>query len=135
MKKNHVANKWAEFLNNPGYNLANLGRPAIFLLPTKKLKRKFRNTSVEKDLHGFLVNNFGAYTTSLISNFGFWKSDTEMLTYDECREYEVSFAGKEKIPLLLAKVASISAYIGEDCIYFKAGQYACLVYPSKKKRV
>ena len=124
-------NKWKQFRDSKNYHLVNLGRPAIFLLPSKKLNRKFNGTTVKEYLRNFLINNFGAYTSSLISNFGVWKNGKKMIVYDECQEYEVSFVGKEKIPLLLKKITEICLAIEEDCIYFKAGQYACLLYPPK----
>ena len=64
-------NKWAEFFGR-NYKLVNLGRPAIFLLPIKKLHKHFRTTTVEKYLHAFLTKNFDAYTTSTVPSFGIW---------------------------------------------------------------
>ncbi len=123
-------NKWAA-LAGRGYRIEDLGRPAIFLIPIKKLKKKIRGVSVEKDLHKFLVNNFGAYTTSTIPGFGFWKNAERATISDACREYEVSIFGKGKIPALLKKLAEIATATEEECIYMKAGQYSALVYPEK----
>ena len=124
-------NKWEAFKDNKYYKLKDLGRPAIFLLPAKKLKRKVNGISIDKSLNEFILKNFGAYTTSLLPSFGFWRNDKKKIVYDKCLEYEVSFAGKEKIPLLLRKIAEVAAAIDEECIYFKAGQYTCLVFPKK----
>jgi len=124
--------KWRRFRSR-NYTLKDLGRPAIFLLPTGKLRIKIGNLSVGEHLHRFLIKNFGAYTSSTIPSFGFWKSTKEAAIQDECREYEVSFLGKEKIPVLIDKLAEIALVIGEECIYLKAGQYACLIYPRKPK--
>jgi hypothetical protein len=51
------------------------------------------------------------------------------MVLDESRQYAVSFKGKDRIPLLLEELAHIATLAGEECIYFEAGQYACLVYP------
>ncbi|KKQ36029.1 MAG: hypothetical protein US50_C0001G0031 [Candidatus Nomurabacteria bacterium GW2011_GWB1_37_5] len=125
-----MKNKW-KGLEGRGYRLQNLGRPAIFLLPIKKLKKKVRGQAVEKTLHKFLIEEFGAYTSSTIPNFGIWENIKKMKVSDKCRQYEVSFVGKKRIPILLEKLAEIAGQIGEDCIYFKAGQYTTLVYPAK----
>ena len=125
--------KWESLRNGKLYHIDDLGRPGVFLLPAQKLKMRIGDMTVEEDLHEFLVKAFGAYTSSTVPNFGFWKAESEKrVFYDICVEYEVAFAGKEKIPLLLAKLASIAQAIGEECIYVKAGQYACLVSQPKQ---
>lgn len=122
-------NKWAG-LDGPGYEVDDLGRPGVFLLPSVKLKRfSMDGRTVEEALRDFLIANFGAYTETNVPYFGFWRDGGQNLVYDECRQYEVAFFGKERIPLLLAKLADICRIIGEDCIYVKAGQYAALVRP------
>lgn len=122
--------KWKEFEKSKCYKIVDLGRPAIFKIPTKKLKKKNQRGEILKEsLEKFLAGTFGAYSLSPIPGyFGVWV-DGERVIYDICTEYEVSFLGKEKIPALLEKLAKTSKDIGEVCIYFKAGQYACLVYP------
>lgn len=122
--------KWKSFTRG-NYTIEDLGRPAVFLLPIKKLQRKMGDVTIEEELHKFLIDHFGAYTASTIPSFGFWRNAKEATISDECREYEVSFLGKDRIPVLLEKLAKIAAIIDEKCIYVKAGQYSCLVYPSK----
>jgi hypothetical protein len=123
-----MRSKW-QSLAGPEYRLVDLGRPAVFLLPTKKLTK-----AIEKDLHRFILAHFGAYTTSTIPSFGFWKDADRATISDECRIYEVSFLGKDRIPVLLRKLAEIAAQIHEECIYLKAGQYTALVYPKRTKQ-
>ncbi len=123
-----MESKWTS-LHGEGYTVEDLGRPAVFLIPAKKLKQLIGNVTVEEDLHRFLIENFGAYTSSTIPSFGFWRDIKKAAISDECREYEVSFLGKDRIPLLLKKLATVAALIGEECIYVKAGQYAGLVHP------
>ena|SRR3989338_7786853 len=128
-----TSNKWRS-LSSKEYILVDLGRPAVFLLPVRKLKKRVsRDKTLEEDLHQFIIRNFGAYTTSVIPSFGVWKKEKRAVISDECREYEVSFLGKEKIPLLLKKLAEIATFIGEECIYVKAGQYSALVYPRRRR--
>ena len=113
MTKNNMS-KWEAFKNEKYYKLKNLGRPAIFLLPVKKLRKKVGGISVDKFLNEFILKNFGAYTTSLLPIFGFWRNDRKKIVYDKCLEYEVSFIGKEKIPLLLCKLAEVATAIDEE---------------------
>ena len=125
-----MKSKWAPFRRKE-YIIEDLGRPAIFLIPINKLQKKIEGVTVRESLHQFLVKNFSAYTTSTVPGFGFWKNDKKLTIVDECCEYEVSFLGKNKIPVLLRKLAEITNATGEECIYVKAGQYSALVYPKK----
>ena len=121
--------KWEAFQRKT-YRLEDLGRPALFYLPSHKLKIKQGDTTIEDSLHAFLLENFDAFTTTLIPQFGVWRNDNNQIAYDECRQYRVSFPGKERIPLLLEKLSEIAKTIDEKCIYVETGQYACLVYPN-----
>lgn len=121
--------KWDDF-ESPNYKIRDLGRPAIFLIPEIKLRNTIDETSVEKAIETFLLENFGAFTTTSIPSFGVWVNETK-IHYDECKRYEVSFVGKEKIAILLDFLAKIAIATDEICLYFCAGQYACLLYPSE----
>ena len=124
-----MKNKW-EGLSGEGYRIEDLGRPAVFLLPSHKLRMLLGRSTIEEDLHNFLSENFSAFTTTTVPYFGFWRNSGEKLVYDECRLYEVSFVGKKRLPGLMRKLAEIASAIEEECVYFKAGQYACLIYPN-----
>ncbi len=127
-----MENPWKD-LGGPTYRIENLGRPAVFLIPSVKLRSPTPSgKTIEDDLHAFLSETFGAFTTTTVPFFGFWQNDHEQLVYDECRMYEVSFDGKHLIPQLLTKLAEICSLIGEECLYVKAGQYSGLLYPEKK---
>jgi hypothetical protein len=123
--------KWRDFMNDPRYHLDDLGRPAFFLIPTKKLEWVAGGETIQRQLHRFLITNFGGFTTALIPSFGIWKDANQEAVEDECRQYRVSFDGKERIPLLAAELARIAALIDEDCIYLEAGQYAATVSPRR----
>ncbi len=81
-------------------------------------------------LRDFLLENFLAFTTSTVPSVGLWRNSQRRIVYDECRRYEGAFVGPERIPLLVQKLAAIARLINEDCIYFKAGEDACLIWPS-----
>ena len=112
------------------YVLTDLGRPAIFFIPSYKLLQRCDGITAKELLHRFLFAEYGAYTTTLVPQFGLCKNGSDEPVYDECVQYRVSFAGPERIPKLLAKLAEIARLIGEECIYVEAGQYACLVSPN-----
>jgi hypothetical protein len=124
-------NKWSGFMDDPRFRIQDLGRPAFFLIPLKKLKRKVQGETINRRLHRFLVTHFEAYTTALVPSHGIWKDVGKKMVLDKCRQYKVSFEGKDRIPLLMAELAEIATLVGEDCIYFEAGQYACLINPPR----
>lgn len=116
------------------FKIESLGRPAIFLVPSQKLKKKWGGERVEEIIHRYLIEKFGGYSSSLVPNFGFWRSKSKKQLYDECREYEVSFVGKERIRELARFLANVALMAGEDCIYLKTGEDSWLVYPRRQKR-
>ncbi len=123
-----MVSKW-DGLGGPSFRFEDLGRPAVFLIPVLKLTKRIGDKSAAQYLDDFLTQNFGAFTRMIIPNFGVWVGGKGTIVYDECALYEVSFVGKEKITLLAGLLAELSRAIGEECIYFKAGQYASLIYP------
>lgn len=124
----HDLGRWWS-LKDPSYEISNMGRPAVFLLPSHKLRTRDGEDSVEDDLKKFLIANYDGFTTTTVPYFGFWRSDGKEVTYDECRQYEVAILGRTNVKPLMKKLAEIAKVIDEDCIYFKAGQYACLITP------
>lgn len=124
--------KWVG-LTDPSYEIVDLGRPAVFLIPSHLLQRPIsldqHAQTVEQLIEDFLMANFGAFTKTMIPEFGFWISDGKKKCLDECRRYEVSFLGKERIVPLARLLARVAVIVNEDCVYFKAGQHACLIYP------
>lgn len=122
--------KWSEF-ESPDYRLQDLGRPAVFIIPVRALAQPMDGETLADDLNRFLEENFGAYTVFDIPGFGIWKGPGGSFVKDKSQIYEVSFRGKENIPLLIRKLARIAELTGEECIYLKAGQYSCLVSPRR----
>lgn len=126
--------KWKEFKKRLSYRIIDLGRPAVFFIPAQQLSKKVRGKTLRAELHEFLVKHFSAYTTSRAPSVGFYRAVSKQFVTDACVVYEVSFLGKQQIPVLLEKLAWVAVVSGEECIYFKAGQYTCLVYPAKHRR-
>ena len=122
---------WTPF-DTDKVRFVDLGRAAAFLIPESKLNfliDRIDGESVGLHLANFLTQNFKAFTFCQVPYFGIWINGQEAIFADKCRLYEVSFDGKEKISVLGEKLAEIAKIIGEECIYFKAGQYSALVYP------
>jgi len=111
-------------LDTRNFAFVNFGQSAIFVLPAEKI------SVIEKDLHDFLIENFGIFTHFPLPSFCAWLNGKRVIAYNySCRLYEVSFFGKEKKILLGARLAEIALRIDERCIYFKVGQYPSLIYP------
>ena len=124
-------NKW-EGLTPLDCRIEDLGRPAQFLLPVQKLGMSTPSgKDIRDDLHDFLLAEFGAFTTAHIPGFGIWRDAHGKAVVDDCTQYKVSFKGKDRIPVLLAKLKEVCQLMSEDCIYVEAGQYAGLLYPLK----
>lgn len=130
--RSETKNPWEQF-KGAEYRLENLGRPAVFLIPSKKLGIKDRKKTVEERLNTFLQEEFGAFTISTAPYFGAWH-DGKMISHDECRSYEVSYVGTKRTKRLIRLLARIARIIEEECIYFKAGEDTCLIYPTSRKR-
>lgn len=125
-------NKWAQFETEASpYTLKDLGREAFFLIPAHKLEMRIGDHTVRDVLHEFIFQEFGDFTTSMVAQYGVWRNGKGEPTYDACVQYWIAFVGPERIPTLLAKLAELCTMIVEECLYFRAGQYACLVYPKK----
>jgi hypothetical protein len=124
---------WTQFESPDDYELVDIGRPAVFFIPLKKLRKKVGNETVRSAIDNYLVNTFSTFTKFKVESFGVWRNGRMVLVPDRCLMYEVSFLGKERIKPLLKEIARINMALGEDCIYFKAGQYSSLIYPPKLK--
>jgi len=130
-----LKNKWIGLDRGPCYWIEDLGRPAVFYLPADKLRLRLpqaevNGDTVERIIQDFLLNRFGGFNRSLLGQFGVWSDGKKSVHYDECVMYEVSFVGKERIPMLVSFLSVIAGQIEEKCIYFKAGQYSGLVWPT-----
>ena len=106
-----------------------LGRMAVFLLPSLKLKQKKLGKSFEEVVHHFLLKNFDGYTASAGNIFGFWRDEkTGREFYGEHKEYKVSFRGRDRVAMLQRFLSRLAGELGEDCIYLEYGEDAWLVH-------
>ena len=113
----------------PSFRIASLGRMAVFLLPSLKLRQKKLGKSFEEVVHHFLMKHFGGYTASAGNIFGYWRDDkTGREYYGEHKEYKVSFRGKDRLALLQRFLSQLAGELDEDCIYMEYGEDAWLVY-------
>ncbi|MBI3633642.1 MAG: hypothetical protein HY226_05115 [Candidatus Vogelbacteria bacterium] len=116
------------------YRLVNSGRPAVFLLPSLKLKGLDGNgIRIDEKIDRFLLEKFGGYTVTSGNIFGHWKDENGKDYYGEHKEYEVYFLGKHRIPHLARFLAQIAFDINEQCIYLKTGEDTWFVYPIPSK--
>ena len=121
--------KWSG-LGGMSYRLEDLGRPAVFLLPEEKLGIVIGDKTIRQIIEDFLVSHFGGFTTYTSTSYGVWRDGEQVIAYDNCVLFRVSFEGKDRIPAFAAKLAEIALLIDEKCIYFEAGQYASLLFPT-----
>jgi hypothetical protein len=111
------------------FRVDSLGRMAVFLLPSLKLKQKKRGKTHEETVHHFLMKHFAGYTASAGNIFGFWRDDrTGREYYGEHKEYKVSFRGRDRVDMLQQFLSRLARELGEDSIYLEYGEDAWLVY-------
>ena len=112
------------------YRSESLGRMAVFLLPSLKLKQPCsRGISFEMVIHDFLMSAYGGYTAAAGNIFGYWRDKAGREHYGEHREFKVGFLGKERIPELAKFLAGIAREMGEECVYLEPGEAAPLIFP------
>ena len=94
-----------------------------------KLKEASQNgPSVENRLHSFLMDNFGGYTAQAGNIFGYWRENGSD-SYGEHREFTVASLEATQIPMLKEFLARMVRDLEEECVYFRAGETASLIYP------
>jgi hypothetical protein len=113
-----------------------LGRMAVFLLPSLKLKQREKlGRTYEEIVHQFLMKHFGGYTASAGNIFGFWRNEASGREwYGEHREYKVSFRGRDRVAMLQRFLARLAEDLGEESIYLEYGEDAWLVYARPQNR-
>lgn len=127
--RSHVASRAGTF------RVESLGRMAVFLLPSLKLKQKKRRQSIEEVVHLFLMKHFAGYTASAGNIFGYWRDDQNGREYyGEHKEYKVSFRGKDRVDTLQQFLSQLARDLDEDCIYLEYGEDAWLVYATAASR-
>ena len=110
----------------------NLGNSVVFLLPSLKLKEpSLKGPSIESRLHAFLMDNFGGYTAQAGNIFGYWREEDGRDSYGEHREFSVAAPDASRLPKLKEFLAGMARDLKEECIYFRAGDTASLIYPNR----
>lgn len=104
-------------------NVDHIGKVATFYLPSEKLDGKKR-----KKIHGFLVDNYDAYTHEKGGLRGYWR-DGEELSMDKNERYEVSSSGEENFKKLVGFLSELCSEIGEKCVYLTVGEESYLIWP------
>ena len=118
------------------FRVESLGRMAVFLLPSLKLKqRKKLGQTFEEIVHQFLMKHFGGYTASAGNIFGFWRDEQAGREwYGEHREYKVSFRGRDRVAMLQQFLSRLAGELGEESIYLEYGEDAWLIYTRMARR-
>ena len=112
------------------YRKESLGRMAVFLLPSLKLKARGKNGQpVEDGIHTFLLANFAGYTVETGNILGSWKDAAGQEHSGEHRLFRVAFTSEDRVPELEAFLARVASEIGEESIYLETGEDAWLIYP------
>ena len=113
------------------YRERSLGTSLLFLLPSLKLKEPSSDgASVEDRLHSFLMDKFGGYTAQAGNIFGYWRENSHD-SYGEHREFSVAVPNASVIPVVKQFLAGMARDLKEECIYFRAGEAASLIYPDE----
>jgi hypothetical protein len=111
------------------FRVESLGRMAVFLLPSLKLKQKKRGRAHDETVHDFLMKHFAGYTASAGNIFGYWHDEqTGHEYYGEHKEYKVSFREPDRVQMLQQFLSRLAKELEEDCIYLEHGEDAWLVY-------
>jgi hypothetical protein len=109
------------------YRERSLGNAVVFLLPSLKLKEPSLNgPSIENKLH--VMDNFGGYTAQAGNIFGYRREEEGRDSYGEHREFSVAVLDDSQIPKLKKFLAGMALDLKEECIYFRAGDTASLIY-------
>ena len=113
------------------YRERSLGAAVVFLLPSLKLKEPSQNgPSIENRLHTFLMDNFGGYTVQAGNIFGYWRADGRD-SYGEHREFSIAAPDPTRLLPLKEFLAGMAHDLNEECIYFRTGEMASLIYPDR----
>jgi hypothetical protein len=114
-------------------NLTPIGQVAVFYLPVVKLDEVSygRGGKTPRDMiHEFLIEHYDAYTLEISNTQGFWRQHKQSkLFVDENARYEVSFAGKDRIPSFVAFLSRMCVLMDEEAIYLTMGRHSYLVEP------
>lgn len=104
-----------------------LGEPALFLLPSLKLKQR----AAEEQVHRFLLDTFGGYTAAAGNIFGYWVDPEGRQSYGEHRQFMVALDKAEKRAALVEFLARIARELDEESILLQVGGAVSLVWAQR----
>src|SRR3954471_12492935 len=100
-----------------------MGEPAIFLLPSLKLKKRSSNgVLLEEEVHRFLMEHFGGYTAAAGNIFGYWVEPGGGVSYGEHRQFMVALGRDDQIEGLKQFLAKIARELEEHSILLQLGR-------------
>jgi hypothetical protein len=87
--------------------------------------------AIEHRPHTFLMENFGGHTAQAGNIFGYWREENGHDSYREHRKFSVAVVDLSRIPILKEFLADMAQDLNEECIYFRTGESASLIYPRR----
>jgi hypothetical protein len=118
-------------VQSEGVREESIGRMALFLVPSLKLKERSREGQrIEERIHRYLLDTFGGYTAASGNIFGYWKDRQGKEFYGEHKEYKVGLLADDRIPELKRFLARLAGELHEECIYLEIGREASFIYSS-----
>jgi hypothetical protein len=76
------------------------------------------------------MDHFGGYTAQAGNIFGYWREGNRD-SYGEHREFSVATEDPAQISKLKEFLAGMASELKEECIYFRTGATASLIYPDR----
>ncbi len=106
-----------------------LGKNVRFLLPSLKLKEPCPGGgTIEQSVHSYLVENFGGYTATSSTLFGYWREEDGSQSYGEHREFAVALPNDHGLPELKRFLSLTARRLCESCLYVEVAGCALLLY-------
>jgi len=105
-----------------------LGEPALFLLPSLKLKKRVDGAPIEEKVHRFLIDTFGGYTAEAGNIFGYWVDEQGKQSYGEHREFRVAIESDAKRARLTEFLTELGRELEEESIFLEIGNAVYLLW-------
>lgn len=118
------------------HGIKTLGRKAVFLLPSLKLRfRLAQGGTVEDVVHRYLLDDFSGYTTSTVAIASFSRDARGREHQGEYRSFTVAFADAKQLRDLAGFLAGIAHQLEEPSIYIEIADDVCLIVPNPERPV
>jgi len=83
---------------------------------------------VEQSVHTFLMEQFGGYTATAATVFGYWREADGGYSYGEHREFTVALPHGEGLAALKEFLGRTARVLGEKCLYVEVAGEGILLY-------